>query len=237
MSKCHCCLDDYDTSSNNIYICSIKNKCEYQICKKCIKNIMIISGDKRCPACRETNTLFEDIVINMEDYSDSEYDMPMEQIDAELDRLDERLNCCVLKIINCFITINLFITYSPYCFCLRCGCQSIGEFHDSLLFCFCLDKIPNYTLRNFLGILVDLIMCVGMILVGRLFSCLFWWRLENYWEPNIGIFLLSSFLALVLLFFFFLVAFFLFFVFCNLVACICDFFCPLPSNWEETHTV
>ena len=196
MPKCHCCLDEYDISSNNIYICSVKNKCEYQICKNCIKKIMRTSGDMRCPACREKNTLFQDIIINIEEYTDSEEDeMPMrnEEIDAELERLEGRLNCCVVKIINCFISLNLFITYSPYCTLCRCGCQSICDLHDALMMIVCLDQIPCYSLRNLLGLLLDFIILIGIILLGRLLSCLFWWNLNIYWKAEVGVFLLSSF--------------------------------------------
>jgi len=229
--KCYCCLEEYDNSLNKIYICSLKNNCEYQLCENCIKTIMRTTRDNRCPACREKNTLFDDIIINIDSDSDSENDeMTAEEIDVTLDRYEENLenlDCCSLKIINCFITFHLLYLYSPYCKIFRNMCECMSYFHNSVMACLCLDQLNCRNLRNILTLIIDLLICICIILLGRLFFCIFWMNIDYYWKAEIGIFILSSIMAIITLIFFAVLAFFIMFVCVNILLCIFDFFCPV----------
>ena len=219
--KCYCCLEQYDNSLNKIYICSIKNNCEYQLCENCIKKIMRTNGDNRCPACREKNTLFDDIIINIDSDSEND-DMTAEEIDAVLDRYEnnlENLNCCILRIINCFVTLDLLYVYSPYCGIFRCMCKCISNFHNTVITRLYLDQINWPKLRNVLTLIIDLLTCISTILVGRLIFCVFWMNINYYWKADIGIFILSSIMAITALIFVAALFFFLMLVCVNISLC------------------
>jgi hypothetical protein len=63
---CDCCYSE----NVEIEVCPSNNKCEYAMCKKCIKNIKKKTESKKCPACRETIINIEN--INLEEPESNE---------------------------------------------------------------------------------------------------------------------------------------------------------------------
>ena len=65
---CDCCYDN----DIKVTVCPSNNKCEYSMCKKCIKNLEKKTKSNKCPACREEIINIKNIILEEEYISDSE---------------------------------------------------------------------------------------------------------------------------------------------------------------------
>ncbi|RZD40435.1 MAG: hypothetical protein CXT73_06520 [Methanobacteriota archaeon] len=226
---CDCCLDE----NVKILTCSSNNKCEYRMCLICIKNLKVLTEQKKCPACREE--IFKS--------SDDEADTNEINIEIEERRSERiRLLCC-----GCFIVENdrcirirreidrILNCYRHYCYlnptvcCVCCIIQlvlvPIIIFYDIISQCFQLDRIRYDKIRYFIGSILMLIITGIFVLFFRLVYSIYNNEyISLYFFGGVEMFWLKAFIGMT---FFFVTS-----IVCGMsICCIFNVCCVKEDAW------
>jgi len=163
--ECHCCF----TEDIEIIECSSNNKCEYSMCKKCIKNLEKKANTDKCPACREQIIIIKD--NNLQEPIQEEIDVPND------DRINVilgpriRVDCCLCMCSHETIRENPnWLCYGiRTLLCLKDSCCCIWNYVYKIMDL----AIDNRLLTKCLAVFYTLCIHIVLILLGRIFWGIF----------------------------------------------------------------